>query len=155
MNIMRKISGKIALLLAVAVLFTSAIPVNAQTPYTEEEMQVILETYAQILVDSVTYDIETKEYTFHADAAEYFGLTSEEISLLETIFNSMSEAEKVEFFGTTSPTTSVFIGPLAAFLAGMVATWVLDKLFAYGVKKFCNAYRNYNSWTKKGCEIFG
>jgi len=153
---MKKISRKVALLLAIAVLFTSAIPGNAQTPYTEEEMQVMLETYAQVLVDSVTYNAETQEYTFHADAAEYFGLSTEEIALLETIFDNMSYEEKLEFFGAEVPTISNFAIPaLAAFLAGFVASWVLDKLFAYGVKKFCASYRNYNSYTKKGCEIFG
>ena len=55
----------------------------------------------------------------------------------------MSAEEKTEFFDSPNPSPRS-VSALAAFLAGVVAGWLLEKLMDYGVSKFCSVYGDYN-----------
>ncbi|WP_018665006.1 hypothetical protein [Heyndrickxia acidiproducens] len=95
-------------------------------------------------------------YTFNATKAIDEGHSKNSVKKFKRNFERLSvdKQEIIYNFGIKGE-MSTRVAPLVAFLSGVVAGWVLEKLLDYGTKKFCKKYKNYNSYTKVGCDIFG
>lgn len=109
------------------------------------------------LLEYIEMDKITETYSFNKTKAIEDGFSEKTTTLLFHNFEKLSTDKQAMLYGANKGDNSLQVAALAAFLAGLVAGWVVSKVLDYGAKKFCDQkdLRNYNWATKIGCDIFG
>lgn len=127
---------------------------NANEVSSKEEAEKL----ALSIYESSTYEEDTKTFKFDENKAISLGLDQKFSKQVSNYLENLSEEEAAALNELQKEDgSSVMVAPLLVWAAGVLAaaglSWLADKLLDYGAKKFCDAYRSYNSVTKTVCNV--